>query len=127
MWAPQRVLLSPSEWLLAHAPPHSLLRTFTTSYTGSLGRDAGGPAGGVADAGKHDTPRDSGLPAWAPTQEQMNPGLLMSRDPILYFAEIPLYESELEDHGASQLSVKVRMPWLCIPLGRCFTGVKINR
>ena len=60
------------------------------------------------------------MPAWEPTQEQMNRGLLMSRDPILYFAEIPLYESELEDHGAAQLSVKVRKPWLSLSLGRSF-------
>lgn len=33
----------------------------------------------------------------------MSRGLLMSRDPILYFDEVPLYESELEDNGASHV------------------------
>ncbi|GAB4815558.1 hypothetical protein N2152v2_002604 [Parachlorella kessleri] len=86
--------------------------TFTTSYTGSLGRAADGTAG-AADAGKGGGGGEAGLPAWGPTQEQMDRGLLMSRDPILFFAEIPLYESELEDHGASQLSVKVRVMPKC--------------
>ena len=33
--------------------------------------------------------------------------LLTARDPILFYAEVPLYESELDDNGSSQLSVKV--------------------
>ena len=31
----------------------------------------------------------------------------MARDPILFYDEIPLYESELDDNGVSQLLVKV--------------------
>lgn len=34
--------------------------------------------------------------------------LLTARDPILFFAEVPLYESELDDNGTAQVSVKVR-------------------
>ena len=37
-------------------------------------------------------------------------GLLTARDPIQFYAEVPLYESELDDNGASQLSVKVARP-----------------
>ena len=37
----------------------------------------------------------------------MDRSLLMARDPILFFDEVPLYESELDDNGASQLAVKV--------------------
>ena len=33
--------------------------------------------------------------------------MLMARDPILYYDEIPLFESELDDNGVSQLLVKV--------------------
>ena len=33
--------------------------------------------------------------------------MLMARDPILFYDEIPLYESELDDNGVSQLLVKV--------------------
>ncbi len=46
---------------------------------------------------------------WVPTSEQMDRSLLMARDPILFFDEVPLYESELDDNGASQLAVKVLM------------------
>ena len=34
--------------------------------------------------------------------------MLTARDPILFFDEVPLYESELDDNGVSQLRVKVR-------------------
>jgi type 2A phosphatase activator TIP41 len=58
------------------------------------------------------------LPVWVPTLRQADRALLMSRDePILFFAEVPLYESELDDNGCSQLVAKVRvMPrcWLVL-------------
>ena len=44
---------------------------------------------------------------WVPTIEQLDKGMLMARDPILFYDEIPLYESELDDNGVSQLLVKV--------------------
>ena len=48
---------------------------------------------------------------WVPTTEQLDKSLLMARDPILFYDEIPLYESELDDNGVSQLSVKVITSW----------------
>ena len=39
----------------------------------------------------------------------MDKSLLLEREPILFYADIPLYESELDDNGASQLSVKVKI------------------
>lgn len=63
-------------------------------------------------------PTEDGLPIWQPTSKQANRALLLSRDePILFFAEVPLYESELDDNGCSQLVAKVRvMPrcWLVL-------------
>lgn len=44
---------------------------------------------------------------WEIMNEQVDKSLLLQRDPILFFDEVPLYESELDDNGASQLSVKV--------------------
>lgn len=44
---------------------------------------------------------------WQRSDQQMDRTALMARDPILYYDEVPLYESELDDNGASQLSVKV--------------------
>ena len=47
---------------------------------------------------------------WLPATEQLDKSLLMARDPILFYDEIPLYESELDDNGVSQLLVKVPSP-----------------
>ncbi|EIE23570.1 TIP41-domain-containing protein [Coccomyxa subellipsoidea C-169] len=72
--------------------------TYTTSYKGTLRVESNGEAS------------VSGRKAeWVPTSEQMDRSLLMARDPILFFDEVPLYESELDDNGASQLAVKVRV------------------
>lgn len=38
---------------------------------------------------------------------------LARKDPILFFAEIPLFEDELHDNGASQLTVRVRVMPTC--------------
>lgn len=47
-------------------------------------------------------------PTWQPTSQQIDRGMLMSKsEPILFYAEVPLYESELDDNGVCQLSVKV--------------------
>eukprot|EP00887_Chlorella_sp_A99_P003428 scaffold7.g3428.t1 len=50
---------------------------------------------------------------WHECETQINRGLLMSRDPILLFDEITLYESELEDNGVSQVGLKVRVMPRC--------------
>ena len=42
-----------------------------------------------------------------PSAEALDKSLLLARDPILFYDEVPLYESELDDNGASQLHVKV--------------------
>jgi type 2A phosphatase activator TIP41 len=49
------------------------------------------------------------LPQWQPSSRQIDRRMLMSKDePILFYAEVPLYESELDDNGVCQLTVKVR-------------------
>lgn len=45
----------------------------------------------------------------APPGAQIPLELLKRRDPILFFDEVMLYESELDDNGISVLSVKVRV------------------
>ena len=47
-------------------------------------------------------------PEWVPCPEPLDRGLLLARDPILLYDEVPLYESELDDNGASQLHAKAR-------------------
>jgi type 2A phosphatase activator TIP41 len=43
------------------------------------------------------------------TEKQIPLELLKRRDPILFFDEVMLYESELDDNGISVLSVKLRV------------------
>lgn len=58
-----------------------------------------------------ETPAKSGAGAkLAPTAEKQIPlELLKRRDPILFFDEVVLFESELDDNGVSIYSVKVRV------------------
>lgn len=56
---------------------------------------------------------DSSIPTWQPSNDQLGMALLRARDPIQFYAEVPLYESELDDNGSSQLSVKVRVMPSC--------------
>ncbi|PNH08716.1 TIP41-like protein [Tetrabaena socialis] len=54
---------------------------------------------------------------WQSTAELIDRGLLMERDPILFFDEVPLYESDLDDNGVCAVTVKLRvMPrcWLVL-------------
>ena len=45
--------------------------------------------------------------AWQASEQQIDRTALMARDPILFYDEVPLHVSELDDNGVSQLSVKV--------------------
>lgn len=65
------------------------------------------------------------LPEWQSTTTQIDRALLMQRDdPILFYADVPLYESELDDNGVCQLAAKVRvMPKCWLVLLRFFLRV----
>ncbi|KAK9867955.1 hypothetical protein WJX84_002593 [Apatococcus fuscideae] len=76
--------------------------TFTTPYRGTLSSSA-------PDASSS----GQGRLGWKESSQRIDKGMLMSRDPILFYAEVPLYVSELDDNGASQLSVKVRVMPKC--------------
>lgn len=47
-------------------------------------------------------------PAFRTTTDRIDRAALMARDPILFFEEVPLFESELDDNGVSALHVKAR-------------------
>jgi len=66
--------------------------TYSTSYRGTETRGAAGK-GLEAAAGRKAIPLE----------------LLKRRDPILFFDEVMLYESELDDNGISLVSVKLRV------------------
>lgn len=72
-------------------------RTYTTDYAGTIATDS------TADAGTA-----GAEPSWEQTNDGPDRAMLLARDPILFWDEIPLYESELDDNGVSQLRVKAR-------------------
>jgi type 2A phosphatase activator TIP41 len=79
------------------------VRTFTTPYAGSVQlpvEEAASKPGASASAAAAD---------WQASATGPDMALLTARDHILFFAEVPLYESELDDNGTAQLSVKVGM------------------
>ncbi|PNP80233.1 hypothetical protein FNYG_06476 [Fusarium nygamai] len=62
--------------------------SYSTTYTGSI---------------------EASALQFAPTDKVIPIELLKRRDPILFFDEVMLYESELDDNGISIFSVKVRV------------------
>jgi type 2A phosphatase activator TIP41 len=75
--------------------------TFTTPFGGRVveGLQASGSGG-------HAT-------AWCPVEERIDRAALLRRDPILFYDDLTLYESELDDNGSMVLSVKVRVMPTC--------------
>lgn len=65
--------------------------SYSTEYAGTL-EDASSPA-----------------KEFQPSQKPIPIELLKRRDPILFFDDVMLYESELDDNGISMFSVKVRV------------------
>ncbi len=79
--------------------------TFTTDYCGTVKK----LSKNTTSEGENQELSSS----WEATSDQMDRTLLTNRDPILFFDELILYESELEDNGLSTLSVKVRVMPKC--------------
>lgn len=84
--------------------------TFTTPYRGStcpaeLGLGGAEGRAFVLDPHQGREPLES---RWAVTDAVIDRQLLMARDPLLLYDEVVLYESELDDNGVSNYSVKVR-------------------
>lgn len=50
---------------------------------------------------------------WAPTEARVDRQTLMRRDPILFYDDVTLYESELDDNGVMHLGAKVRVMPTC--------------
>jgi len=46
---------------------------------------------------------------WSETSDRIDRDRLSVHEPILFFDEVTLYESELDDNGVAQMSVKVRV------------------
>ena len=95
-------------------PPLPTVATVTTATAAATVATPSPPPVAAAAAGSPTSPADP----WQPSSHQIDRTMLMSQDePILFYADIPLYESELDDNGVSQLGVKIRvMPrcWLVL-------------
>lgn len=74
--------------------------SYSTTYTGTEAPGAGAAGAAAAEA-------KLSRPAASTTQIPLE--LLKRRDPILFFDEVVLFESELDDNGISVYSVKVRV------------------
>ncbi len=72
--------------------------TYTTPYAGSV---VCAPPAAAAAA--------PAVPTWHAVDERIDRTLLLARDPILFFDELTLYESELDDNGTMSLTVKARV------------------
>lgn len=89
---PKTVATKPYDW------------TYTTMYPG------------------HNPSSSTGSISWQPADPENRSHTiplaeLTRQDPILFYAEIPLYEDELHDNGASHLLVRiVSVPWLLTTL-----------
>lgn len=94
--------------------------TYSTSYVGSLRQF--GSQNQADSCGEATT--QARIQTWQPSSDRIDLGLLSARDPIQFYADVPLYESELDDNGTSQLSVKVRvMPHCWYVLLRFFLRI----
>jgi type 2A phosphatase activator TIP41 len=67
--------------------------TYTTNYRGSV--DAAAASDVSAELGA----AAAAAAAWEDTDQKIDRGMLMERDPIVFFDEVTLYESELDDNG----------------------------
>lgn len=74
--------------------------TFTTPYSGS------------ETVERTDSEGNNCL-KWEECEEQINVAALASKEPILFYDEVILYEDELADNGVSLLTVKVRVMPSC--------------
>ena len=91
---PKTVLTTPYDW------------TYTTTYPGHFDLDS--------------TSSSSSQPSWKPADPE-NPlnaiplAELSRQDPILFYAEVPLFEDELHDNGASSLIVRIVIVYYLFP------------
>lgn len=95
----------------AGAPTLDYDWTFTAPYKGDV---RAGEGGGDARP----------PPLFAPTSARLDRAPLTARDPILYWDDVPLFASELDDCGAASAGVRVRvMPGCWFALARAFARV----
>ncbi|KAI0971672.1 TIP41-like family-domain-containing protein [Xylaria arbuscula] len=80
--------------------------SYSTTYKGTVVHGAGEPADNINDNNGGGGRRSLDFTS---TNEPIPIELLKRRDPIRFFDDVMLYESELDDNGISVLSVKLRV------------------
>jgi type 2A phosphatase activator TIP41 len=81
--------------------------SYSTTYAGTVGAPSSQQQDGAAsEATANNSPA---LPQFQPTEKAIPIELLKRRDRMLFFEEVVLYESELDDNGVSIYSAKVRV------------------
>ncbi|KAL2537235.1 TIP41-like family protein [Forsythia ovata] len=88
-----------AQWKFRSKPDHQVILdydyTFTTPYCGSESIETNTKPGRGA--------------CWEDCKDQIDMVALASKEPILFYDEVILYEDELADNGVSLLTVKVRV------------------
>jgi len=94
---PTTVLAKPYDW------------TYTTTYSGNDAKvDTSADISAMSSPEPVDEPTMSWKPADPENRSNAIPLAELSRpDPILFYAEIPLFEDELHDNGSSSLLVRI--------------------
>ncbi|KAF8406240.1 hypothetical protein HHK36_008325 [Tetracentron sinense] len=82
--------------------------TFTTPYCGSEAVEIN-----TEKHGRETISEESCSLHWEDCKEQIDVVALASKEPILFYDEVVLYEDELADNGVSLLTVKVRVMPSC--------------
>ncbi len=114
---------------------------FGTDYQGELASATPSSEGGSLDAaadtqieGVDGADSAAGTPSGGgPRWEPAGPGVIdrallqATEQPILYYADVPLYEDELHDHGAVQLAAKIRVMPTCVFVAAAFRGGGLDR
>ncbi|KAF5359012.1 hypothetical protein D9758_004875 [Tetrapyrgos nigripes] len=106
-WLKSRTGPSPSLPMPKTVPTKPYDWTYTTTYQGHT------------EPPSEDTSDKSFFPSWTPSNpqnlsHQIPLAELTRPDPILFYAEIPLFEDELHDNGSSALLVRIRVMPTCI-------------
>ncbi|KII95255.1 hypothetical protein PLICRDRAFT_169924 [Plicaturopsis crispa FD-325 SS-3] len=119
-WLKSRTGPSPSLPMPKTVPTKPYDWTYTTTYPGH--RSSSSSSEDDAPA----TPTSPSPIAWAPADDSQRSHTipleeLTRPDPILFYAEIPLFEDELHDNGSSNVLVRIRVMPGCIFILSRFT------
>ncbi|KAL9317276.1 hypothetical protein ACSQ67_013793 [Phaseolus vulgaris] len=96
-----------AKWKFRSKPSQQIILdydyTFTTPYCGSDNIEID------KDLNEGEISKETSNILWEDCKDQIDVAALASKEPILFYDEVVLYEDELADNGVSLLTVKVRV------------------